>query len=271
MFTSSAYPLEASTMYDPFAYFAHTRHKGNFSEAARVLAAEGYSIDPLKDRMGDWLRKKRKEATSGQNGSSQRSQRSQGSQGSQDAGRGVQPEPRLKTTRLSDVKARPVRWLVPDLIPLGKLTMIAGDGGHGKSSTTLDLAAALTKGRAAFGLKYDAPPPCEVLLISCEDDLADTVVPRLRAADADLARIHHVEGVPGSDGKTAAVQPRPLPASRRELEAETDIRLVVIDPAGAYIGRAGCDDHKDSELRALLARSPNWRHGATWPSSSSST
>src|SRR5262245_46159271 len=49
----------------------------------------------------------------------------------------------LVCRRLSEVKAKPVSWLVPGLVPLGKLTMIAGDGGHGKSSTTLDLIACL--------------------------------------------------------------------------------------------------------------------------------
>src|SRR4051794_15612074 len=84
----------------------------------------------------------------------------------------------LATVRLDTVKAKPVRWLVPDLIPRGNLTMIAGDGGHGKSAATLDLIARLSKGEPAFGLDYKPGGPAESLLISCEDDLADTVVPR---------------------------------------------------------------------------------------------
>lgn len=159
---------------------------------------------------------------------------------------------KLAKTRLSDVKVRPVEWLVPGLVPLGKLTMIAGDGGHGKSATTLDLIAALTNGRPAFGLDYVASGPARCLLISCEDDLADTVVPRLMAAGADLAFVEHVEGLQDGEGKVSSF----TLAHCRELEADIaanpDVRLVVIDPAGAYIGRA-VDDHKDSELRAVLS------------------
>lgn len=159
---------------------------------------------------------------------------------------------RLVTSRLSDVQVRPVKWLVPDLIPRGKLTMIAGDGGHGKSSTTLDLIACVSTGRPAFGLEYDAPGPAQCLLISCEDDLADTVVPRLLAAGADLTRVQHVEGVEAADGTPQMFNLAHYNLLAAHLEANHDTRLVVIDPAGAYIG-GKVDDHKDSELRTLLA------------------
>src|SRR5579864_8847025 len=102
---------------------------------------------------------------------------------------------------LNTIRPRPVRWLAEEVIPLGKLTLIGGDGGHGKSSITLHLAACVTQGRCAFGLHYTPPERADVLLVSCEDDLADTVVPRLLAAGADLARVHRVEGIRGDDGK----------------------------------------------------------------------
>src|SRR5262245_1190883 len=72
----------------------------------------------------------------------------------------------LALTRLDTIRPQPVRWLVPEIIPQGKLIMFAGDGGQGKSALTLDLSACLTTGRPAFGLNYAAPEPCQVLLIS---------------------------------------------------------------------------------------------------------
>jgi hypothetical protein len=158
----------------------------------------------------------------------------------------------LATTCLTSVHPEPIRWLVPGYFPLGKLILLAGDGGNGKSTLTLDLTADLSRALPCFGGDYEPVLPSETLLVSCEDDFGDTVVPRLLAAGADLSRVFRVDGVRGDDGK---VQPFCLSyydAIERELEARPNVRLVVIDPAGAFIGRSGVDDHKDTELRTLL-------------------
>jgi hypothetical protein len=159
---------------------------------------------------------------------------------------------RLATTCLADVFPEPVRWLVPEYLPLGKMLLFAGDGGHGKTSLTLDLMACVTTGRPCLGLSYDSREPAEALLISCEDDRADTVVPRLLAAGADMSRIFAVNGVETAKGKPGSFSLADYAALEHELQFRPNVRLVVIDPAGAYIGRAGVDDHKDSELRTLL-------------------
>src|SRR5262249_40576800 len=158
----------------------------------------------------------------------------------------------LAATRLDMVKSRPLRWLVPNILPLGKLVMFAGDGGLGKSLVTLGLTADLTRGRPCLGLDYPDPVRGEVLLISCEDDLADTIAPRLDAACADRSKVWHVDGIRTAQGKLAPFSLAHYEQMERYLEDYPDIRLVIIDPAGAYIGKAGVDDHKDSELRALL-------------------
>jgi putative DNA primase/helicase len=116
----------------------------------------------------------------------------------------------------------------------------------------LDLTACLTNGDCCFGKCYEDAVEGEVLLVGCEDDYADTVVPRLLSAGADLARIHKVDGIPGPNG---TVQPFSLDyyaVVKEELKQRPDVRLVVIDPAVAYVGKAKVDDHRDSELRALL-------------------
>src|SRR5262249_35265115 len=107
----------------------------------------------------------------------------------------------LVTTSLDTIRPQPVRWLVPSYFPLGKLVIIAGDGGQGKSTLPLDLAACLTTGRPCFGLPHNPLPPADVLLISCEDDYADTVVPRLLCAGANVARVRRVDGQKTKDGK----------------------------------------------------------------------
>jgi hypothetical protein len=145
-----------------------------------------------------------------------------------------------------------VRWLVDKLIPSGKLTLLAGDGGHGKTTLTLELAAGVSTGRTVFGMDYEPREPGEVLICTCEDDFGDTIVPRLLALGADLDRIHRVDGIRTTDGKPAPFSLAHYQSLERELERRPAVRLVIIDPAGAYIGRAGCDDHRDSELRALL-------------------
>jgi hypothetical protein len=158
----------------------------------------------------------------------------------------------LVTTCLAAVKPEPVRWLVPDYIPLGKLVLVAGDGGHGKSVVTLDLATGQSLGRPCLGLDYEPPPAADVLLVNCEDDVADTVVPRLLAAGADLRHVFQVGGVEGKDGKPAPFSLAHYQQVEEELRRRPGVRLVVIDPAGAYVGATGVDDHKDSELRSLL-------------------
>src|SRR5262249_11284853 len=150
--------------------------------------------------------------------------------------------PGLATTRLDLIQPKPVRWLVPGYFPQGKLVLLAGDGGHGKSALTLDMAACLTTGRPCLGLDYRPPPPAEVLLISCEDDFADTVIPRLLSAGADLSKIRRVDGVVGKDGKPVPFNLNYLQQLEEELSRRPDVRLVVIDPAVAYVGRAGVDD-----------------------------
>jgi RecA-family ATPase len=157
----------------------------------------------------------------------------------------------LKLTVMSDLYPQPLRWLVPGYLPLGKLVLLAGDGGHGKSAVTLDVAAKLSRGRIPFGLP-GLVDQSSALLVSCEDDWEDTILPRLMSADADLTRVYRVDGVELADGKKAQFSLIHYEAIEAELERRPEVKLVVIDPAGAFIGRSGIDDHKDSELRALL-------------------
>ena len=161
------------------------------------------------------------------------------------------PAAGIKLKMCSTVKATKLRWLVPGFLPAGKIVTLAGDGGGGKSSVSLSIAADGSRGRCAVGLQYEAPPPFKTLLISCEDDPGDTIIPRLVAHDADMTRILLLEYV--SDGKKKFGFHLGLVGSIRQMLKENPgIRLIVVDPATAFVGAAKVDDHRDSDLRSLL-------------------
>jgi hypothetical protein len=101
-------------------------------------------------------------------------------------------------------------------------------------------------------LDYPAGEPRDVLMVSCEDDPEDTIVPRLIAARPDLRRVHFLKGVKTGKGRPAPFSLLHLPELEQTLTENLAIKLVIIDPAGAYVGATVMDDHKDSQLRALL-------------------
>ena len=161
--------------------------------------------------------------------------------------------------RLSDVRAESVEWLWPGRIALGKLTLIAGDPGLGKSFLTLDMAARVSRGLAWPDAPGVATTPGGVVLLSAEDGVADTIRPRLDAAGADVARIVALEAIQsvgdGKGGRRDSVRAfdlsRDLPALEAAIQSVEGCRLVVIDPVTAYLG--GVDSHKNAEIRGLLA------------------
>jgi hypothetical protein len=162
----------------------------------------------------------------------------------------------LVTRRIADIEPKPVRWLWRERIARGKVTILAGDPGLGKSQVTASVAAVVTTG----GLWPVDRSTCElgdIIFLSAEDDPADTIRPRLEAAGADLQRIHIVEGViVGYKGDgTAARRAFSLEEDVQVLDATLsrlmNVAMVVIDPISAYLGRT--DSHKNAEVRALLA------------------
>jgi RecA-family ATPase len=99
--------------------------------------------------------------------------------------------PRLLVTTLSGVEPEEVNWLWPGRIPRGKTTLLAGDAGLGKSYLSLDIAARVSTG----GTWPDGGDVAEgdVLIVTAEDGLADTVRPRLDNLGADVSRVHHID------------------------------------------------------------------------------
>lgn len=143
----------------------------------------------------------------------------------------------------STVKAEPVHWLWQPYIPRGALTLIAGDGGYGKSFMTCSLAADLSAGRPLPG--QDAQAPCKVLMISAEDGLGPVIMPRLTVLDAAMENIAVLdEGFVLNPGVT-----------KRILKAvdQFDAAVVFVDPLVVYLG-GEVDSHKANEVRAILSQ-----------------
>jgi len=162
----------------------------------------------------------------------------------------------LTTRCLSDVEAKPVCWLWPGRIARGKLTIIAGEPGLGKSQITASIAAVVTKG-GRWPVDRHQSKTGHVLFLTAEDDPADTLRPRLEAAGADLSRVHVVDGVTvgyAGDGRrtdrTFSLQ-ADVQALGQKLAELQNVLAVVIDPITAYLGDT--DSHKNADVRGLLA------------------
>ena len=159
--------------------------------------------------------------------------------------------PRLQIQRLSDVSPTSVSWFWPQRIPAAKYSTIVGDAGLGKSWLTLDFAAKATTGVSWPDGDYVERDPVNVLIIATEDGLADTVVPRLSLAGADMDRIHAINMSvlnPGDPNESLSLD-RHLHLIRQQIE-DTNSSLLIIDPVSAVVG--GKDSHKTTDVRQLL-------------------
>jgi hypothetical protein len=159
----------------------------------------------------------------------------------------------LETPLLREMRFEEVNWLWPERIAFGKLSVIAGDPGLGKSLLTLDIAAHASRG-APWPDESGFAPVTTVLLLSAEDDFTDTIGPRLAAADADFDRIHVTEGVSSGSGESKTVRmvdiAMDLEKLRERLRSLPEPRLMVIDPISAYLGSVS--ENANAEVRGLL-------------------
>lgn len=164
----------------------------------------------------------------------------------------AQPGPVL--IRMSDVEPREVSWLWPGRIPLGRITLLVGRPGEGKSFITIDAAARVTTG-TPWPDRAECPRG-SVILISAEDDPHDTIRPRLDAHRADVGKVHLLSMVRrvGADGQPyeAMFTLADLPALEQALQTLPDCKLIIIDPIGSFLG-GSTDAHRDNEVRSVLA------------------
>jgi hypothetical protein len=153
--------------------------------------------------------------------------------------------------RVSEVTPEPITWLWPGRIALGKLTVLDGDPGLGKSTLMLDIAARVSTGSPMPG-GTERGEVGGVVILSAEDGLADTIRPRLDAAGADCERVAVMTGIREEDGEERPVLiPEDLPALEKAIES-AGARLVVIDPLMAFLS-GGINAHHDQDVRRALA------------------
>lgn len=156
-------------------------------------------------------------------------------------------------TCMADVTPRAVSWLWPGRIPLGRITLLVGRPGEGKSFVTIDAASRVTTGTPwPDGAEC---PRGSVLLLTAEDDPADTIRPRLDAHRADVRRVHLLSAVRRVDADGAyerVITLAELDAIEAALDRLPDCRLIIVDPIGSFLG-GGTDAHRDNEVRAILA------------------
>jgi hypothetical protein len=155
---------------------------------------------------------------------------------------------------LADVEPREIRWLWQGRIPLGRITLLVGRPGEGKSFLTTDMAARVTTGTP--WPDGSACPKGSVILISAEDDPGDTIRPRLDASRADCRKVHLLPAVRRVDAEGKAHDVlftlADVAALESALKTHPDCKLIVVDPIGSFLG-GDTDAHRDNEVRSVLA------------------
>ena len=156
------------------------------------------------------------------------------------------PQKPYRLTDPATIQPAAIEWFWEERIATGTLSLLVGPGGVGKGALWVELGARATRGALAGDLRGH---PVAVLVLTAEDRLSDVIVPRLRAADADLTRVR-VLTMPEADYDRDLTLPEDLP-ELREAIAETDARLVVIDPLNSHLADR-IDSHKDLSVRRAL-------------------
>lgn len=163
-------------------------------------------------------------------------------------------EPNLKLINMEQVEVEKIDWLLYPFIPFGKVTIVQGDPGEGKTTMVLQIIAKLTKGEAVLPSGSDEPAleektmdlePVNVIYQTAEDGLGDTIKPRLLSAGADCSRVMVID-----DNDQALTM---MDARLEEAIIKTKARLVVLDPIQGFLG-AAIDMHRANEIRPLMKR-----------------
>jgi putative DNA primase/helicase len=165
--------------------------------------------------------------------------------------RDLPEESRLVVKCAADIKPEKIDWLWEERLPLGKCVLVAGEGGLGKSMLLAWIAAAVSRGKD-WPCGEGKSRSGSVIILSAEDDAADTIVPRLIAADADCSKVHILDAVRKDDGeghRSFNLQ-LDLPELEKTMEQLDDVLLVIIDPITSYLGKV--DSHKNADTRSVL-------------------
>lgn len=160
---------------------------------------------------------------------------------------GPEPTPQHgKLIRAADVEPERVSWLWPGRLPAGKIVLLDGDPGLGKSTITLDIAARVTTGDVMPDESTShLTEPASVLLLSSEDGFADTIVPRFKAADGDLQRLlmWPKDNLPRIPSDVDEI---------KRLAISNHVKLLIIDPLIDFIA-SKLKSERDQDMRQALS------------------
>lgn len=148
----------------------------------------------------------------------------------------------MKLIKMNEVEAKKVNWLWYPYIPYGKITLIQGDPGDGKTTFVLAVAALLTNGKPMPECK-DTAEPVTVIYQTAEDGLSDTIKPRLEEVGADCSRVIVID---------ESEQALTLSDERIEQAIiKVNAKLLILDPLQAYLG-VDVDMHRANEIRPIF-------------------
>ena len=158
--------------------------------------------------------------------------------------------PALVSRCAAEIAPEKIEWVWVGRLARGKHTCFAGEPGTGKSQLSIAIIAAVTTG-GEWPCGEGQAPLGSAIMLSAEDGAADTIVPRLLAAGADLNRVHVVSSVRDANGsrRTLNLQ-NDLDLLERKIAEIGDVAFVVVDPVSSYLGKT--DSHKNSEVRGVL-------------------
>lgn len=155
----------------------------------------------------------------------------------------------IVTQKASEVETEKTRWTWPGYIPAGKITILAGDPGMGKSTIALDLVSRISSGTFLPTGGRTVTGTC--LIASAEDAPEDTITPRLIISGGNLKRVEIVREV-RIEGQTYYLSfPRDL-SRLRDIIVKKGARILIIDPLNAFLEK-GTDTYKDQDIRLVLA------------------
>ena len=257
MFTSSS-QFEPSKSYTKFGAYAVLNQGGNHTLAAKSLGQQGYGDAPnnknrmVGERSGDFGRLRERSGEIEVSRSLPISPKSPNCPNNpdDDPWKGLS-DSELGILVLSHVTPKVVKWLLKNRVPLGKFTMLAGEGGLGKTFLLLSWAAGISVGGPAPGDGGERYPFGDVVILSAEDDAEDTIVPRLIAMGADLKRIVILGTATLPSGRKAPITLADIDRLQEVMKRRPETRLIFVDPMPSFLGR-GVDDGKNAELRTIL-------------------
>ena len=155
----------------------------------------------------------------------------------------------IQIVNMSDIQAQPITWLWDGWLPLGKMTILAGAGGCGKTNLSLALIATITTG-GVFPDGSKCSNIGKVLIYSTEDDPADTLKPRLIANDADISKVSIISGRTNEKGELEPFDPaQDFPKIEEYIKLNPDVKLLMIDP---IISAVSGDMNKANDVRRSL-------------------